>query len=122
MPPPASRKIICVSCGCSAFMPGMGGARSMPKPCMRRQLAALLPDASEEGDEGMVRAVAERLKLSGADRARLEDLSAAREKIVSHLSLRDVRKLLYRVGAGPFRDRVRLRWAASPKGAAVLQW
>jgi poly(A) polymerase len=81
------------------------------------RLAALLPD-----DAGAARTVAERLKLSNADRQRLEDLGSAQEKIVSHLSLRDVRKLLYRIGAAPFRDRVRLRWAASPRGAAVLQW
>ncbi len=74
------------------------------------RLAALLPD-----DARWRARVAERLKLSNAERARLEDLSAAREKVVLHLSLRDVRKLLYRIGAARFKDRVRLRWAASPK-------
>ncbi len=47
------------------------------------RLAALCPMMGETA-----RAVGEALKLSNADRARLEDLSAADEKIVSHLSAR----------------------------------
>jgi poly(A) polymerase len=81
------------------------------------RLAALLPDDAE-----VARQVGERLKFSGAERARLEGLAAAREKIAAHLSAADVRRLLYRIGVGRFRDRVLLSWAASPRGAAAIQW
>jgi poly(A) polymerase len=86
-----------------------------PDPALR--LAALLPD-----DVEAARAVAERLKLSGADRDRLENLVVAQEKIPAHLSAADVRRLLYRVGAARFRDRVLLSWAAAPRGAGAIQW
>ena len=81
------------------------------------RLAALLPDEAD-----MARQVGERLKLSGAERARLEGLAAVREKIAAHLSAADVRRLLYRIGVARFRDRVLLSWAASPRGAAAIQW
>jgi poly(A) polymerase len=81
------------------------------------RLAALLPDEGEAAH-----AVAERLKLSGADRARLADLTGAQEKIVSYLPLPEVRKLLYRIGAAPFKDRVRLRWASAPRSAGAIPW
>jgi poly(A) polymerase len=81
------------------------------------RLAALLPDDAE-----VARQAGERLKLSGAERARLEGLAAAREKIAAHLSAADVRRLLYRIGVARFRDRVLLSWAASPRGAAAIQW
>jgi poly(A) polymerase len=80
------------------------------------RLAALLPDAA------VARQIAERWRLSGADRARLIDLCGATEKIVSYLSIKEVRKLLYRLGTGPFRDRVFLRWAADPKETNAIQW
>jgi poly(A) polymerase len=81
------------------------------------RLAALLPD-----DADAARAVGERLKLSGAERARLEGLAGAQEKIAAHLSAADVRRLLYRIGVPRFRDRVLLCWAVSPRGAAAIQW
>jgi poly(A) polymerase len=81
------------------------------------RLAALLPD-----DRAAARAVAGRLKLSGADQARLEALAAAAEKLPAHLSAQDVRKLLYRLGPGAFKDRVRLTWAAASPGAGAIPW
>ena len=89
--------------------------RRLPDAILR--LAALLPD-----DADVAQAVGERLKLSGPERARLEGLAAASEKIAAHLSAADVRRLLYRVGPARFRDRVLLSWAASPRGAAAIQW
>jgi poly(A) polymerase len=80
------------------------------------RLTALLPD-----DATVAAAVGERLKLSGAERARLEALAAG-EKIAAHLSAADVRRLLYRIGVPRFRDRVLLGWAACPRGAAAIQW
>jgi len=89
-----------------------------PEPLLR--LAALLPDAAAAA------AAADRLRLSNADRARLAavlgDANTGSDKIVSYLSVREVRKLLYRIGAPAFRDRVLLKWSASPKGTAAIQW
>lgn len=81
------------------------------------RLAALLPD-----DADVARQVGERLKLSGAERARLEGAGAGSDRIAAHLSAADVRRLLYRMGAARFRDRVLLSWAASPRGSAAIQW
>jgi len=67
-------------------------------------------------------AIADRLKLSNEQRARLEDLAAANEKIVSYLSIREVHKLLYRLGAARFRDRIFLRWAEDRKPSNTMQW
>jgi poly(A) polymerase len=78
------------------------------------RLAALL--------EGGAGAVAERFKLSNADRDRLVDALSAQERIVSYLSIREVRKLLYRLGPQRFRDLVRLRWAQDPKASNGIQW
>lgn len=86
-----------------------------PDPVLR--LAALLPD-----DPAAARALAGRWKLSNADRVRLEDLAGAREKIVSYLSIREVRKFLYRLGEARFRDRVLLRWAGDAKESNAVQW
>ena len=79
------------------------------------RLAALLKEGEGE-------AVAERWKLSNAGRTRLEAALAGGERIASHLKAADVRRLLYRLGTGPFRDRVRLAWAAAPRSQPVLAW
>jgi poly(A) polymerase len=81
------------------------------------RLAALLPD-----DLAAARAVTGRLRLSGADQGRLEALAVAAEKMPAHLSAQDVRKLLYRLGAGAFKDRVRLSWAAASPGVGAIPW
>lgn len=86
-----------------------------PDPVLR--LAALLPDESQAA-----RAIAERWKLSNADRVRLEEVLGGREKIVSYLSIREVRKLLYLLGPRAFKDRVNLRWAEDPKDSNSVQW
>ena len=76
------------------------------------RLAALAPDS----------AVADHWKLSNTDRDRLNDLATGKEKIVSYLSIKEVRKLLYKLGAARFKDRVFLRWAADPKDSNFIQW
>ncbi len=81
-----------------------------PDPVLR--LAALSPDA----------ALADRWKLSNADRDRLNDLVNDKAKIVSYLSIKEVRKLLYKLGAARFKDRVSLRWAEDPKESNFIQW
>jgi poly(A) polymerase len=36
--------------------------------------------------------------------------------------VKEVRKLLYRIGIGPFRDRVFLKWAEDPKESNAINW
>lgn len=79
------------------------------------RLAALLPDEADTA-----RKVAERLRLSNAERARLEALAVAGDKIPPHLSAAEVRRLLYRIGSARFRDLVLLSWAASSRRA--IHW
>ena len=70
------------------------------------RLAALLPQ-----DKALAGQVADRWKLSNAARDRLDDIAGASEKIGPDLSIREARKLLYRLGVRPFKDRVFLKWA-----------
>ncbi len=86
-----------------------------PDPVLR--LAALLPP-----DPSVAQAVAKRLKLSNIDAIRLDDIAGARDKIVSYLSIKEVKKLLYRLGAQRFRDRVVLKWAEDPKATNAVNW
>jgi poly(A) polymerase len=81
------------------------------------RLAALLPD----GDNDAAHAIADALKLSNADRTRLEQALSG-EKIPAQLAARDARRLLYRIGVARFCDKVLLQWAGAPKGAGVLQF
>jgi poly(A) polymerase len=86
-----------------------------PDPALR--LAALLGT-----DEKSAAAVIDRFKMSNRDRARIEDLVGGKEKIVSYLSIREVRKLLYRLDGARFRDRTFLRWAEDAKMSNAIQW
>jgi poly(A) polymerase len=77
------------------------------------RLAALLPHDAE-----IANAAADRWKLSNAAHERLADIAGADEKIAPSLSIREARKLLYLLGAQPFKDRVFLKWAENA-GAAI---
>ena len=79
------------------------------------RLAALLPFAVTDK-------LADRWKLSNVQRERLNDMTGANEEIVSHLSTREARKLLYRLDAGPFKDRVFLKWAEDTKTSNAGSW
>jgi poly(A) polymerase len=74
------------------------------------RLAALLPDGNEAAH-----AAADALKLSNADRLRLEQALNG-EIIIPLQSAQEVRRLLYRIGAARFRDRLLLQWAGAPPG------
>lgn len=87
----------------------------LPHDAMQR-LAALLPD------EAAGAALARRLKLSNAERDRLMAALRADERIVSYLSLRELRRVLYRIGAEAFLDRARLAWAESANPRTDPQW
>lgn len=75
-----------------------------------RRLGAML-DLDAEG----VVALAKRLHLSNKDRDRIAAMLTDQTKIVSYLSMREVRRALYRMGAELFRDRVMLAWASDVK-------
>jgi poly(A) polymerase len=79
------------------------------------RLAALVPRQALDQ-------IADRLKLSNADRERLDDLGHAAGKIIPCLSVREVRNLLYRMGAHRFKDRVRLAWADDPEMSSAPRW
>jgi poly(A) polymerase len=81
------------------------------------RLAALLPD-----DPSVARVVAEQLKLSAADRARLEALAGAADGTLSHLPASKAQTLLYKIGAAAFKDRVRLAWAAATPEMNAIPW
>ncbi len=91
------------------------GAFFTPDPVLR--LAALLPH-----DVSVAQSVAKKLKFSNAHAARLEDIAGSKEKIVSYLSVKEVRKLLYRIGIAPFRDRVFIKWAEDPRESNAVNW
>jgi len=80
-----------------------------------RRLAALLPDAAT------ARAAADALKLSNADRARLEQALDG-ETIAAPLAARSARILLYRLGPARFRDKLWLAWADAPRRGNAIQW
>ena len=86
-------------------------------PCDRvLRLAALLPEDGEAAH-----AAADALKLSNADRTRLEQALSG-ERIAAHLSAKDARRLLYRIGVARLHDKIWLAWAGAPKGANAIQW
>jgi poly(A) polymerase len=75
------------------------------------RLAALLPDSAQAAI-----AVADRLRLSNADRARLEQALSG-ETIAADLPASQARRLLYRLGQARFRDKLLLQWAGAPAKA-----
>jgi poly(A) polymerase len=81
------------------------------------RLAALLPD-----DPALGVATAARLRLSNAERDRIEAALRPAERIVSWMSPRQVRQEVYRLGVQAFCDRVMLAWATSDRPAATPQW
>jgi len=81
------------------------------------RLAALLPD-----DPAKAAALAERLRLSGAQRDRLVAALDPEPRLVSWMSPKETRRLVYRLGAETLCDRVTLAWAASERPAATTQF
>lgn len=87
-----------------------------PDPLLR--LGALLPD-----DAGQAEALARRLRLSNAQRARLVAMLGADEKIFCYMSVRETRRAAYRLSPAAMRDVAMLRWAEDPKRAGnMVQW
>ncbi len=76
----------------------------LPVDAMTRVAASLAGQDS-------ARALARRLKLSNEERDRLVAALGDDEKITSYMSLREMRRAIYRIGNQAFRDRVMLAWA-----------
>jgi poly(A) polymerase len=72
------------------------------------RLAALLPDTAQAAH-----AAADRLRLSNADRARLEAVLGG-DRLIAQMPALAARRLLYRLGLACFRDKLLLQWAAAP--------
>jgi len=81
------------------------------------RLGALLPSDPDVGA-----ACAERLRLSNAQRDRLIAMLGTEPAIVSWISPREARRLVYRLGHAVMADRILLGWAASERVAASTQW
>src|SRR5690606_24475467 len=81
------------------------------------RLAALLP-----GDGAAAAALAERLRLSNAERDRLRSALDPEPVLKSWMSPKEVRRVVHRLGPAAFRDRAKLAWAAAPGTAAGPQW
>jgi poly(A) polymerase len=77
------------------------------------RLAALWPP-----DPALAVAEADRLRLSRAQRERLAAAAAPEPAVCAGMSAPDARRILYRIGADAFSDRVKLAWAgqADPQG------
>jgi poly(A) polymerase len=72
---------------------------------LRRLAAGLKTDGSGAD------AIAERLRLSNADRGRLRELVAADQRLTRDMDTQMRRETLYRLGADRWRDRVLIDWA-----------
>ncbi|MET0274452.1 MAG: CCA tRNA nucleotidyltransferase, partial [Phenylobacterium sp.] len=81
------------------------------------RLAALLPP-----DQVGAAGIAERLRLSNADRDRLLAALAPTPAFKSWMSPREIRRHVYQLGAQAFRDRAKLAWASAGRSATTPQW
>jgi poly(A) polymerase len=81
------------------------------------RLAALLPD-----DPAVAARVAMRLRLSNTQKERLAEALTPEPRLVSWISPKQTRQLVYRMGVRRFCDRATLMWAASDRPAATIQW
>ncbi|MGH6877832.1 MAG: CCA tRNA nucleotidyltransferase, partial [Rhizomicrobium sp.] len=64
----------------------------------------------------------ERLKLSNENRDRIVDLAGTQEQLAPCMPVRELRKLLYRLGAQRVRDRIFLRWSEDKKESNTIAW
>ena len=81
------------------------------------RFAALLPN-----DPAVGLATATRLRLSNAQRDRIEAALGTEPALTSWMSPRETRRAVWRLGADAFADRAMLAWAASERLAAATQW
>ncbi len=80
------------------------------------RLAGALPS------QAAARALARRLKISNEERDRLVAALGEEPRITSYMSMREMRRALYRLRRQTFEDRVLLGWADDPKDKTATQW
>ena len=80
------------------------------------RVAAALEDVTQ------ARALARRLKLSNEERERLVAALGDEPRIISYMSLREIRRALYRLGAEALCDRAKLAWATQGEDKSATQW
>lgn len=85
---------------------GLEADLMLPVDAMTRVAAAL-------EDQENAKALARRLKLSNEERDRLVAALGDDVKITNYMSLREMRRAIYKLGNEAFRDRVMLAWAAA---------
>ena len=74
------------------------------------------------GDPARRAALDARLRLSNAEGGRLAALDDAGVRVFSYMSMREVRRALYRLSPPIFKDRAMLGWASDPKESNAPQW
>jgi poly(A) polymerase len=75
-----------------------------------------------ETDGAETGALADRLRLSNAQKARLISLRTDQPKVVSYMSIREMQRTAYRIGQEALKDRVMLSWAQDPKPSNGIGW
>lgn len=85
---------------------GLEADLMLPFDAMTRVAAAL-------EDQESAKALSRRLKLSNEERDRLVSALGDDVKITNYMSLREMRRAIYKLGNEAFRDRVMLAWAAA---------
>ncbi len=81
------------------------------------RLAALVAS-----DNTALGAMADRLRLSNAQKSRLQAAAGDEPRIVSWMSPREARRAVYALGQNAFADRIKLAWAAADRSAVTPQW
>jgi poly(A) polymerase len=94
---------------------GLEADRFLPGDAITRTAAML-------NDQKFARDFANRMKTSTEEKERLIAALGEEPRIVSYLSLRDVRRALYALGKETFEDRVKLAWAGDPSTRRETQW
>ncbi len=87
----------------------------LPHDALTRAAAMLV-------DEAGARTFARRMKASNEERARLVGAVGTEPRLVSYMSMREVRRALYALGQETFEDRVRLTWAEDTGARTTPQW
>jgi poly(A) polymerase len=106
-------------------LPELGNETRLDALCALEADLMLKPDpmtriAAALTDQQSAKTLANRLKLSNEERDRLVAALGDDVKITSFMSIRDMRRAIYKLGNEAFRDRVMLAWAKA--GDKAQQW
>lgn len=86
------------------------------------RLGALWPNADAENQATHTAQLAQHLRLSKKQTARLTGMCSLPPDMVCYMSTREMRRMLYLRGQAAFRDCCQLAWAADPKERNAVQW